>query len=281
LTAITGCKYKKENKKMTNKNKITAGIDSGSLATKGVLLDQEGNILSYEIILTAGKSKQSGEIVYQRILDKAGLSKSDIDYVLTTGYGREIFSFSNKNITEITCHAAGIHFLFPEVNTILDIGGQDSKAIKIDANGQVLDFVMNDKCAAGTGRFLEVIAKALEVKLEDLGEISGKTTKKVPISSMCTVFAETEVISLVANETPIPDIVNGVHNAITDRTVILLNKVGVIEPVAMSGGVAHNAGIVAALEEKLGIKLKIAEEPQIVGALGAAVLGQKFLEKSK
>ncbi len=266
---------------MANESRITAGIDSGSLATKGALLGQAGNILSHEIILTGGKSRQSGETVYRQLLDKAGLSEKNIDYVVTTGYGRENLSFSNKNVTEITCHAAGIYFLFPEVRTILDIGGQDCKAIRVDPDGQVSDFVMNDKCAAGTGRFLEVIAKALEVKLEDLGEISRQTKNEIPISSMCTVFAETEVISLVANDTPIPDIVSGVHNAITDRTVILLNKVGVTEPVAMSGGVALNSGMVADLEKKLGVKLKIAEDPQIVGALGAAVLGQKFLKKSK
>lgn len=266
---------------MAKKKIITAGIDSGSLATKGVLLDQDGKILSFEIILTGGKSKQSSAEVYKKILEKSSLHEDDIDYVVTTGYGRGNIAFSNKDITEISCHAAGINFLFPDVKTILDIGGQDCKAIKVDNKGKVSDFVMNDKCAAGTGRFLEVIANALEIDLNSLGKYSLKAEKKVSISSMCTVFAETEVISLVANDTPIPNIIRGVHSAITDRAIILLNKVGIVEPVAMSGGVANNIGVVAEMEEKLNLKLNISEQPQIIGALGAAFLGQKiFKEKT-
>ncbi len=261
---------------------ITAGIDSGSLATKGVVLGHKKEILSYAVDLTGGKSKQSGERVYEEVLERAGISEKDVDFVVTTGYGRENFSFSCKNVTEITCHAAGVHFLFPGTVTILDIGGQDSKAIRIGDSGQVMDFVMNDKCAAGTGRFLEVIARALGVTLEELGSISQQSENNVKISSMCTVFAETEVVSLVAGgNTPVPDIVRGVHNVIVDRGEILLGKVGVIEPVAMSGGVALNIGVVKELEKRLNTKLNIADNPQIVGALGAAVIARKVLEKDK
>lgn len=258
---------------------ITVGIDSGSLATKGVVLGPEKEILSFAIELTGGISKDSGERVYKQALDKAGISEAGVDYVVSTGYGRENLNFSNKKVTEITCHGIGVHFLFPDVTTVLDIGGQDSKAIRIDEKGQVVDFIMNDKCAAGTGRFLEVIAKALGVKLEELGALSQQTENEVNISSMCTVFAETEVVSLVAGNTPVPDIIRGVHKSIANRSEILLNKVGVVEPIAMSGGVANNIGMVAELERRLNTKLKIAENPQIVGAIGAAVIGRKILEK--
>ena len=258
---------------------ITVGIDSGSLATKGVVLGDNKEILGATVDLTGGRSKQSGERVYKRILEQAGLSETEVDFVVTTGYGRDILPFSDKNFTEITCHAAGVNFLFPDAATILDIGGQDSKVIRIDESGQVVDFIMNDKCAAGTGRFLEVIAKALGVELDDLGTISQQTESNVEISSMCTVFAETEVVSLVAGDTPIPEIVRGVHNVIAERGEILLAKVGMTEPVAMSGGVALNIGVVKELEKRLNLDLKIADNPQLTGALGAAVIARKIMEK--
>jgi len=258
---------------------MTVGIDSGSLATKGVVLGDEKKILGSAIDLTGGRSRQSGERVYEQVLGQAGVSEDDVDFVVTTGYGRDNLPFSGKNITEITCHAAGVHFLFPDAATILDIGGQDSKVIRIDDRGRVMDFIMNDKCAAGTGRFLEVIAKALEVGLEDLGTISQQTENTVEISSMCTVFAETEVVSLVADDTPIPEIVRGVHNVIVERGEILLGKMGLIEPVAMSGGVALNIGVVKELEKRLGFELRIPDEPQFTGALGAAVIARNMMEK--
>ncbi len=258
---------------------ITVGIDSGSLATKGVVLGDNKNILGSAIDLTGGRSRKSGERVYEWVLEQAGLSEDDVDFVVTTGYGRENLPFSGKNVTEITCHAAGVHFLFPDAATILDIGGQDSKAIRIDDHGRVMDFIMNDKCAAGTGRFLEVIARALEVGLADLGTISQQTENNVEISSMCTVFAETEVISLVANDTPIPEIVRGVHNVVVERGEILLGKIGLMEPVAMSGGVALNIGVVKALEKRLGLELRISDNPQMIGALGAAVIARTIMEK--
>jgi len=258
---------------------ITAGIDSGSLTTKGVILDGGQKIIASDIRLTGGGSKETGQNVWREILEQAEVSEKDVTYVMSTGYGRSNFEFADKNITEISCHAAGIHFLFPEVETILDIGGQDCKAIRVDRLGQAEDFVMNDKCAAGTGRFLEVIARALDVRLEDLGEISQHSDTEVRISSMCTVFAETEVISLVADNTSVPDIVRGVHRTVADRAVTLLRKVGITEPAAMSGGVAHNTGVVHELERQLSLKLNIPENPQLVGAIGAAVLARKIAEK--
>jgi predicted CoA-substrate-specific enzyme activase len=258
---------------------ITAGIDIGSLSTKAVILDHENNIMGYDIQLTGGDNRKTGERVFQQAVSNANLVKEDIAFIITTGYGRENLPFSNGNVTEITCHAIGIHFLYPDARTVLDIGGQDSKAIKMDDRGQILDFVMNDKCAAGTGRFLEVIARALDVELEDLGEKSRQANERVIISSMCTVFAESEVVSLVAKGVPVPNIIKGVHHAIADRSIILLNKVGITEPIAMSGGVAKNKGVVHELEEKSKIKINIPDQPQIVGALGAALIAQKKSRK--
>lgn len=258
---------------------ITVGIDIGSLATKAVVLNHDGNVLSYDIELTIGDNRKASEKVFHRALSKVNIAKQDIDNIITTGYGRENVPFSNGHVTEITCHAMGAHFLFPKAKTILDIGGQDSKAIRSDSNGQVVDFVMNDKCAAGTGRFLEVIAHALGVTLKDLGELSQQANKSIQISSMCTVFAESEVVSLIAKGSPIPDIVRGVHNAIATRSATLLNKIGIIEPLFMSGGVANNIGVIRALENKLKLKVNVPDQPQLVGALGAGIIAQRNFKK--
>lgn len=258
---------------------ITVGLDVGSLSTKAVILDQENRILSYDIELTSGDSRKAAEEVFDKVLKKAGVSKEDIGYLITTGYGRDNVPFSTRQVTEITCHAMGAYFLFSETRTVLDIGGQDSKAINLSSDGQVSDFVMNDKCAAGTGRFLEVMAQAMAVKLEDLGELSSQSKKSIPISSMCTVFAESEVVSLVAEGCPKPDIIRGVHEAIAERTVTLLNKIKIIEPITMTGGVAKNKGVMRALEKKLKLKMNVSDEPQIVGAIGAALIAQKFVRK--
>jgi len=258
---------------------IVAGLDVGSLSTKTVILDQEQRILSYEILLTTGDSRKAAESSLNRALDKANLSKDDIDYVVTTGYGRNNIPFAHKEVTEITAHAKGAHFLFPETRTVLDIGGQDSKVINLDHTGQVVDFAMNDKCAAGTGRFVEVMAHALGLPLESLGEMSKQSLNPAMISSFCTVFAESEIVSLVAEGRPKADIVRGIHEAIAERTYTLLNKVKIIEPITMTGGVAKNNGVVCALEHKLKLALNISEEPQIVGAVGAALIAQKLFHK--
>lgn len=252
---------------------VTLGIDIGSLSTKSVILNDNKEVISFDVVLTGGNNREAAELTYNNILSKAGMNKNDIAKVVATGYGRENVPFADTNVSEITCHAKGMHLLNPDIRTILDIGGQDSKAIQIDERGNVVNFMMNDKCAAGCGRFLEVIARALNLELEDLGKISqsAKSTKR--ISSMCTVFAETEVVSLVAVGTPIPDIIKGVHESIATRAITLLKIVGLKEPVGMSGGVALNRGVVDALEEKLKMKIGIPEYPQIMGAVGAAFTG--------
>ncbi len=248
-----------------------AGVDIGSLSTDTVILDDERNLLGYSIVYTGASSVKAARKSYEEALERAGLGEEDISFVLSTGYGRAIVPFAQSQVTEISCHAKGAHFLFPNTRTVIDIGGQDSKAIKVSPKGKVLDFAMNDKCAAGTGRFLEVMARALEVDLERMGEKSLQAQNPVTISSMCTVFAESEVVSRIAEGHAIEDIINGIHNAISDRVLGLMKRVGIEEKITMTGGVAKNIGVVRALEAKLGTTLNIYFEPQIVGALGAAL----------
>lgn len=252
---------------------ITLGIDIGSLSTKAVVLNEDRQIVSYDVVLTGGNNRKAAETTFANVLSKAGLERQDIAKVVATGYGRENVPFSQAHVSEITCHAKGMHLLNPAIRTVLDIGGQDSKAIQLDAKGNVVNFMMNDKCAAGCGRFLEVIAKALDVKLEDLGRISAGGTGTTRISSMCTVFAETEVVSLVAVGTPIPEIVRGVHESIAERASSMLRVVGLKESIGMSGGVAMNRGVVSAIESKIKMPIAVPEYPQIMGALGAALVG--------
>ena len=248
-----------------------AGIDIGSLSTDAVIMDGGGNMLAYSILLTGASSKDAARRALEEALDRAGLQEKDLSYILSTGYGRAIVPFANEQVTEISCHARGAFFLFPKTRTIIDIGGQDSKVIRVNSKGKVVDFAMNDKCAAGTGRFLEVMARALEIPLEEMGEKSLKAKEPVPISSMCTVFAESEVVSRIADGYAIEDIICGLHNAISDRVISLLKRIGIEEQITMTGGVAKNVGVVHALENKLETKLNIHTEPQIVGALGAAL----------
>jgi len=248
------------------------GVDVGSLSTDTVILDDKRNIVTYNVLFTGASSKKAARRSYEAALDAAGLNERDIAYIVSTGYGREVVPFAHRQVTEISCHARGAHFFFPGTRTVIDVGGQDSKVIRINAQGKVIDFAMNEKCAAGTGRFLEVMARALEIDLEEMGERSLEARHPVSISSMCTVFAESEVVSRIAEGHPIEDIIAGIHNAISDRLISLLQRVGMEEEVTMSGGVAKNIGVVRALQEKLGTRFNIAFEPQIVGATGAALI---------
>jgi predicted CoA-substrate-specific enzyme activase len=251
---------------------IVAGVDVGALSTDTVLLDGNNKILAYSIVNTGASSQRAARRSYVQALALADLAEGDVSYVISTGYGRQMVPFADVQITEITCHARGAHFLFPETHTVIDIGGQDSKVIRVGPLGRVLDFVMNDKCAAGTGRFLEVMAKALEIELEEMGERSLQARHPVTISSTCTVFAESEVVSRIAEGRATEDIVAGLHAAVADRIGTMLKRVGVQEQVTMSGGVAKNIGVVRAIEENLDTRLNVYQEPQIVGALGAALI---------
>ncbi len=256
----------------------TIGIDIGSMSTNGILLNEKKEILSSIIIPTGASSKKAADKVYNQILTEHKLTESDIDYIVATGYGRIKVPFAHEVVTEITCHAKGANYFFPSARTIIDIGGQDSKAIKVDANGNVLDFVMNDKCAAGTGRFLEVMARTLEIDLEDMGPLSLKGKDNVSVSSLCTVFAESEVVSLIGADHKTADICRALHISIAKRITAQVKRVGLEEDVVMTGGVAKNIGVVTELERNLGCKIKISEEPQINGALGAAAIA---LEKAQ
>ncbi len=247
------------------------GIDSGSTSTNAVVMDQDKKIKAFSVVRTGAKSGVSADRALHEVLEKAGLAREDISLIVSTGYGRVSIEFADENVTEISCHGKGAHYFNPSIRTILDIGGQDSKAIRLNENGEVKDFVMNDKCAAGTGRFLEMIARTLEVSLDELGKIALTSTEKIEITSMCSVFAESEVISLIANNKEKADIADGVCHAIANKAFGLLRRVGMEPDFMMTGGVAKNPGVVRAVEEKIGAKLYICEEPEIVGATGAAL----------
>lgn len=251
---------------------IAAGVDIGSTTSKAVLLDDH-RIISKCIIITGAESAKAAELVLHEILNLANLSLPDIGYIIATGYGRVIVPYAKETITELTCHARGANWLFPSVKTILDMGGQDCKAIRCDEKGQLLNFMMNDKCAAGTGRFLELMARVMGLSLGDLGEMALDAKTEVRINSTCAVFAKTEVTTLIREGRDRRDVLAGLHNAIADRVYNLLRGVGIEPDLAITGGIGKNPGIVDKIEKRIGFKALIPEEPQIVGALGAALLG--------
>lgn len=250
---------------------LTAGVDIGAASAKIVIL-RDGQVLVRIIQPTGHDVVQTADRVVEEALKQAGLSLGDLDHVIATGYGRDSVSVAREAISEIICHARGASWLIPGARTVIDIGGQDSKAIRVDDRGNVTDFVMNDRCAAGTGRFLEVMARALNLEMEELGEISSMSEAPCAISSVCTVFAETEVVSLRAQRRTRQDIVAGIHRAIARRVSSMMAQMGHEEPVVFTGGVARNAGVRRALEQELGTVIVVPPEPQITGALGAALL---------
>ena len=272
LRAGKGTEHTKfEKKTLEDGHMYVLGIDSGSTSTNAVLLDDEKKIRAFAVVRTGAKSNDSADRILEQVLDAVGIKQEDLSCIVSTGYGRVSIPFADTNVTEISCHGKGAHYLNPAVRTILDIGGQDSKAIKLNEHGEVVDFVMNDKCAAGTGRFLEMMARTLEISIDELGPISLNWKEDIDISSMCSVFAESEVISLIAQNKETADIAHGLHKAIAGKSISLLKRVGVESTIMMTGGVAKNVGVVRTLEERLGEKIFIHEEPEIVGALGAAL----------
>ncbi|MGV8074433.1 MAG: acyl-CoA dehydratase activase [Syntrophobacteraceae bacterium] len=258
---------------------VVAGIDIGAATAKAVLLNSKG-ILSKAIYQTGPDVVKIAKKVTESALTRANLNWDDLGYVLATGYGRISVSFANSSLTEISCHARGAKWLSPEVEMVIDIGGQDSKAIVVSPKGGVSDFVMNDKCAAGTGRFLEVMANVLEMSLEDFCTLALKSRSPCQISSVCTIFAESEVISLRAQRKPIEDIVAGIHKASAKRVCTMASRLGKYRNIVFTGGVAKNKGMIKALENELGVTPIIPEEPQLVGALGAALLAREMAGKT-
>jgi predicted CoA-substrate-specific enzyme activase len=252
---------------------VVVGMDIGSTSGEALILDGDA-VLAWSIVDTGYNSRRAATQALDQALARAGLARDQVGRIVATGYGRVAVEFAQEQVTEITCYARGIHHLFPQVRTVIDIGGQDSKVVAIGRGGRPLDFAMNDKCAAGTGRFLEVIARALELELAELGPCALHARRVADITSTCTVFAESEVITLVADGVERTEIVAGICRSIARRVGAMARTVGVEAPVAFAGGVAKNSGVVRALEEVLGEPLMVPEEPQIVGALGAALLAR-------
>jgi len=258
--------------------KIVAGCDVGSLTSKAVIM-KDGKIIGSSIIKSRPRPKDSADAALEAALKDADISKDDIDYIIGTGYGRDKIEFVNEVVSEITCHGKGARWLLPSVETVIDIGGQDCKTVKIDEDGQVLRFTANDKCASGTGRFLEVMAKVLGISVDDLGKLSLKAKSPITLASTCTVWAQADVIKYINSGVPIEDIGAGINTAMAARVAILVNSLKPKGDILMTGGVAKNIGVVSTLEKLLGVKIKKARkaDPQIAGAIGAALLSMEKL----
>jgi len=254
----------------------TMGIDIGSASSKVVIMADGKDIVSSQVI-PVGTGTTGPARALEAALSQAGLTLGDIHYQVVTGYGRMTYSGADEQVSEITCHAKGVHFVCPEGRTIIDIGGQDAKAIRLDDRGAVVNFVMNEKCAAGTGRFLEVMAKILECEVSDLASLSAQATAAVAISSTCTVFAESEVISQLAGGHSRENVTAGIHQSVARRVASLAKRVGLVPTVVMTGGVAQNNGVVRAMAQELNQSVEVAPRSQLTGAIGAALLAYERL----
>lgn len=257
-----------------------AGVDVGSTQTKAILIDGRRAIAARGLVDTGANVSRAAERGFEVLCREAKIDRSQVAYVVGTGYGRYKVTFGDAQITEITCHARGAHFLFPATRTVIDIGGQDTKAIRVGTAGDVVDFSMNDKCAAGTGRFLSAAAEVLDMRLDEIGPISLKATDPVRLSSVCTVFVESDIMSYLAQDRTPPDILAGVHQSIASRTISLLRRIGMESEYTMTGGVARNVGMVKAIEEKLGSTLNVSPDSHFIGAIGAALFALERAEAS-
>jgi len=257
---------------------IVAGCDVGSLTAKAVIMDDD-NIISHAVMLAKIRPAESAEAVMEVALKEAGVSGKEIQFAVGTGYGKDHVPFVQRVESEILCHARGACWSMPSVRTVIDIGGQDAKAIRLDETGKVVRYIYNDKCASGTGRFLEVMADAMEVDLEEMGTVGKQAKEKISISNQCVIFAETEVVSLINEGKNVSDIVNALHRAMAGRVVSLARSIGVESDVVMTGGVAKNSGVFDALTESLNLPVKTLNgiDPQINGAVGAALFAREYL----
>jgi len=258
---------------------IFAGIDVGSLTGKALLLD-DSEILAHKVIRVKKTPVETAESVFGIVLSETNVDRDDIKFVVSTGYGRDSIPFSTKSVTEITCHGVGAHFLLPSVRTIIDIGGQDCKVIAIDRTGKLMDFAMNEKCSAGTGRYLEIMADLLHISLTELGTLSLKSKTPINIKSTCSIYAQAEVLQYISSSFKKANIAAGINKAMAERVYSMAKRVYIKKDIALSGGVAKNVGVVRYLEELLELKfLSMPVDPQIVGALGAAVIAKKRYER--
>lgn len=257
---------------------IVAGCDVGSLTAKAVIMDED-KIISHAVILAKTRPSESAEDVMDKALQNAGLSKNEIQFAVGTGYGKDHVPFVQRVESEISCHARSAWWNQPSVRTVIDIGGQDAKAIQLDETGKVIRYIYNDKCASGTGRFLEVMADAMEVDLQEMGDIGKQAKEKIKISNQCVIFAETEVVSLINEGKDVCDIVDALHRAMAGRVVSLARSIGVETDVIMTGGVAKNSGVFDALAESLNLPVKKLNgiDPQINGAVGAALFAREHI----
>ncbi|KAF0246727.1 MAG: 3-methylbenzoyl-CoA reductase alfa [Planctomycetota bacterium] len=255
-----------------------AGVDVGSTQTKAVIIGSGREIVARSLAMTGANVSKAAEKMFNEALASSGLKREQIGYVVGTGYGRYKVTFGDSQVTEISCHARGAHFMFPGTRTVIDIGGQDTKAIRVGANGEVVDFAMNDKCAAGTGRFLSASAEVLDLPIEKIGPLALEGKDPVRLSTVCTVFVESDIMSYLAQGKKVPDILAGVHRAIAARTMSLLQRIGLGPEYSMTGGVTRNVGMVAALEEKLKAPLNISADSHYMGAIGAALFALERAE---
>jgi predicted CoA-substrate-specific enzyme activase len=250
-------------------------MDAGSRTVKAVLFDgDEERVIGSRVVDQGVRQSELAQELFGQVMSDTGVERDDVAIIVATGYGRDRVAFADTTITEITCHAAGVRSLVPDVRTVVDIGGQDSKLVRLDADGNVRDFMLNDRCAAGTGRFLELVAERLEVQLDDLGAMAEKAHKPVAISSMCAVFAETEIVGLLASGVSSENIVAGVQAAIASRIASMAGR-RLDEPLVFTGGVAMISGMDGALASSLGCGVTIVPTPRLTGALGAAILGAR------
>lgn len=248
-----------------------AGVDVGSTQTKAAIIDERGQMVGRSLIDTGANVVRAAEHAYEQALADAGLEEREVAFIVGTGYGRYRVTFGDTQVTEISCHGRGAVHMFPGTKTVVDMGGQDTKAIRVKPNGEIADFCMNDKCAAGTGRFLGAAAAALEIPIEDLGPTALRAERPVKITTTCTVFAESEVLSWVAKGKKIEDILLGVHQSIVSRSLGLMRRVGIEPEVTFTGGVTKNIGMVKALEAALGYPVNVSDDSPYMGALGAAL----------
>ena len=256
----------------------TMGVDIGSASSKAVILKDGKDVLAAEVV-QVGTGSTGPKKAMEMAFEKSGVKEEEIDFIIATGYGRFSLEDADKQMSEISCHAKGIYHLVPTARTIIDIGGQDAKAIRLDDNGMVSQFFMNDKCAAGTGRFLDVMARVLEINITDMADYDSRATEVVNVSSTCTVFAESEVISHLSNNIPKENIIAGIHASVASKACGLAYRAGLADDIVMSGGVAQNAGVVRAISRELRRPVIVAPNPQIAGALGAALFAYDEAKK--